>query len=150
STRCSPARACCAMCPRLWHPIRIARAFQIALGAVFLIAWLSLLYQVKILVGMRGLMPANDFVAILSERSTPFWETPTLFRWGAPDWALVVGCLVGVVLAIAIIAGRYARPALAVSTLLYLSYAVICRTFLSFQWDNLLLECGFFAVFLPT
>src|SRR5262249_50089837 len=101
---------------RLWRPIRVARAFQIALGAVFLIAWLSLLYQVNVLVGKRGLMPANDFVAILHERGISFWETPTLFRLGAPDWALVAGCLVGAVLAIAIIAGRYARPALAVST----------------------------------
>jgi hypothetical protein len=135
---------------RLWTPIPVGRGFQIALGLVFLIAWLSLWYQVQILVGSRGLLPAKELIALLRAREISFLDAPTLFHLGAPDWALSLGCLVGTVLAIPILVGRYARVSLAVSTLLYLSYAIICRTFLSFQWDNLLLECGFFAVFLPT
>ena len=41
------------------------------------------------------------------------------------------------------------RPRLcfALSTALYLSYATVGRDFLSFQWDNLLLECGFWRCF---
>src|SRR4029078_8097189 len=47
-------------------------------------------------------------------------------------------------------AGLRPRICFALSTLLYLGYAAACRTFLSFQWDNLLLEAGFLAIFLPT
>jgi hypothetical protein len=73
-----------------------------------------------------------------------------VFRWGASDSALHAGIWLGLLLGAAVCAGFLPRVALAASTILYLSYAVVARTFLSFQWDNLLLECGFLAVFLPT
>src|SRR6185503_5814511 len=50
---------------------------------------------------------------------------------------------------LAALLGVARRTCFALSTLLYLSYATACRVFLSFQWDNLLLECGVLAAFLP-
>jgi hypothetical protein len=38
---------------------------------------------------------------------------------------------------------------MALQTFLYLGYATACRAFLGFQWDNLLLEAGLLAAFLP-
>jgi len=55
----------------------------------------------------------------------------------------------GVVLALLGLIGWRPRLCLALGTPLYLSYAVMSRTFLSFQWDNLLIECGALAVLLP-
>ena len=58
---------------------------------------------------------------------------------------LVGGTVVGAALALAALCGLWPRLCFALSTALYLSYATVGRDFLSFQWDNLLLECGFLA-----
>jgi lipase maturation factor 1 len=129
----------------------VARLFQILLAIIFAIAWISLLRQVRVLIGSRGLLPWEEFVAAAHHRGTPpFWQLPSLFWIGDGDRVLLAGCFVGVGLAAATALGWRARLCLALNTLLYLSYATACRTFLSFQWDNLLLECGLLATFLPT
>jgi hypothetical protein len=132
----------------------VARLFQRLLALVFLDAWLSLAVQVRELVGSRGLLPADEWAGELRAANIPWRQVPTLFYWGVSDGALTLGVGVGVLLALVALgtAGYrwYARAAFALSTALYLSYVVVGRTFLSFQWDNLLLECGAFAVLLPT
>jgi hypothetical protein len=127
----------------------IARLFQKLLAVIFLDAWVSLGVQWKVLVGARGLLPAQQLIEAVHESHVHFWDMPTLFFWGAPDWALSLGVWIGAALALLALAGVFPRVIFGVSTLLYLSYVVVGRTFLSFQWDNLLLECGFFAMFLP-
>src|SRR5262249_5692328 len=127
----------------------IARLFQKLLALVFVIAFVSLGVQLKVLIGARGLLPAPTFLEAVHQASLHLWEVPTIFYWGAPDWALSVGIWVGVALATCALFGLYPRVAFGLMTLLYLSYVTLGRDFLSFQWDNLLLECGAFAVFLP-
>jgi uncharacterized membrane protein YphA (DoxX/SURF4 family) len=46
-----------------------------------------------------------------------------------------------------LIFGIAPAPCLALLWLVYLSLATVCRDFLGFQWDNLLLEVGFLAIF---
>jgi hypothetical protein len=129
----------------------VARLFQRWLGVVFVVAWASLGVQLDVLVGSRGLLPARELFEALRQRpDVTFFDAPTLFRWSASDGALHAGVYAGLVLGVCVVVGIVPRLALAASTLLYLSYAVVARTFLSFQWDNLLLECGMLAVFLPT
>ncbi len=145
--RASPARI---PSPSGSGPV-VARAFQILLALVFLIAWSSLGAQVAILVGSRGLLPVAPFLEAARRAGGPsFAQFPTLFWLGASDLALEAGIVAGIGLALAALAGLRPRLCFLLSTLLYLSYATACRTFLSFQWDNLLLECGILAVFLPT
>ena len=129
----------------------VARLVQRWFGVVFVVAWASLGLQLDVLVGSRGLLPANDLVgALAAHPELGFFDVPTVFRWGASDGALHAGIFAGLALGVAIVGGILPRVALAASTVLYLSYAVLGRTFLSFQWDNLLLECGLLGVFLPT
>jgi uncharacterized membrane protein YphA (DoxX/SURF4 family) len=129
----------------------VARLFQCWLGVVFVVAWASLGVQLDVLVGSRGLLPAKELFEALKEHpDVTFFDAPTLFRWGVSDGALHAGVYVGLFLGVCIVFGVVPRLALAVSTLVYLSYAVVARTFLSFQWDNLLLECGMLGVLLPT
>jgi hypothetical protein len=61
---------------------------------------------------------------------------------------IVSGAAIGAGLALLALVGLWTRVCLALQTFLYLSYAVACRSFLGFQWDNLLLEAGVLAVFL--
>jgi hypothetical protein len=130
----------------------VASVFHKLLALIFLVAWLSLAVQVRLLIGERGLMPLARLLEVLSaEGPVPLLGYPSLLRAGflARDGALLAGTLLGAALAVMALAGLRPRLCLGIGTALYLSYAVACRTFLSFQWDNLLLECGLLAVLLP-
>ena len=126
----------------------VARLFHRLLGLVFLDAWLSLGVQVHVLIGARGLMPIARFLA-RARHELSFADFPTLFWLGVNDTTLTLGIVAGVVLSFAAVAGVRPRLLVAIQVALYLSFATAARTFLSFQWDNLILECGFFAIFLP-
>src|SRR5262249_24124404 len=78
-----------------------------------------------------------------------FLDFPSLFRSHSSDAALSYGIWAGASLSLLAFFGILPRIAFALSTLLYMSYVVASRDFLSFQWDNLLLECGTLAVSLP-
>ena len=128
----------------------VARLFDRLLAAVFLVAWVSLGVQVDVLLGARGLLPAAPWAEAVRVNGTPFREVPSLFvLLGASDGLLHAGIAAGVALAVLALAGVAPRVCFGLSTLLYLGYAVACRTFLGFQWDNLLLECGLLAALLP-
>jgi hypothetical protein len=131
---------------------RVAFLFQKLLALVFLVAWISLAVQVRVLIGERGLMPLGHFLeGIAAQGPIPVLGYPSLLRWAplARDAVLVGGTFAGMALAVLALAGVRPRLCLGLGTVLYLSYVAACRTFLSFQWDNLLLECGTLAVFLP-
>jgi hypothetical protein len=126
----------------------VARLFHCLLGLIFLDAWLSLAVQVHVLIGARGLLPIASFLT-RARFQLSFADFPTLFWLGVNDTTLTVGVCVGVALSFAAIFGRWPRAVAAVQVVLYLSFTTAARTFFSFQWDNLLLECAFFAIFLP-
>ena len=121
------------------------------LALIALAAWVSLGSQVRVLLGSHGLLPVAEFMdAVRADgRVTPF-DLPTLLWHFHSDAVLVGGTVVGAVLALVALWGWRPRLCFALSTALYLSYATVGRDFLSFQWDNLLLECGLLAAFLPT
>ena len=128
----------------------VARAFQRALAALFAIAWLSLGWQVDVLLGQRGLLPAATYLDAARTAGVAWTGLPSLFWLDASDAALHAGIWTGPALSLAVLLGLAPRLCLGLATLLYLSYAAAGQAFLSFQWDNLLLECGLLAVFLPT
>lgn len=127
----------------------VARLFHRLLAVVFLVAWASLGVQVLELIGSRGLIPAHAFLTNAGESGHGFAALPTVFWVGSSDTLLQAGIWAGAALALCAFSGFYPRSCCALSTLLYLSYVTVARPFLSFQWDNLLLECGALAVFLP-
>ena len=61
---------------------------------------------------------------------------------------LLTGTIVGAVLGLLVILDWWTRPALIGLFALYLSYVYAGQDFLRFQWDALLLEAGFLAIFL--
>ncbi|TMA88654.1 MAG: DUF393 domain-containing protein [Deltaproteobacteria bacterium] len=113
------------------------------LGVIFLVAFLSLLAQATLLFGRQGLLPAAEYLA----RMHGFLAAPTLFWIDASDHALRVAAVGGAVLSCGLVFNVAPRIALAACWLVYLSFVTIGQDFLSFQWDNLLLESAFFALF---
>ena len=142
------------MAPTSGHPATysVSRClFLRALGLVYLAAFGSLGLQIVGLVGRDGILPAASFLEAARSQIGPgaYWRAPTLcWLFGAGDPVLQGLCLAGVVLSILLLAGLAPLPCLIGAWLLYLSLATVCRTFLNFQWDALLLEAGFLAIFM--
>jgi hypothetical protein len=131
--------------------IRVQWLFWKILGVIYCAAFFSLAVQITGLVGSKGILPAGEYLSRISEALgySRYWNFPTLF-WltGSSDLTLVLVCAVGAIFSILLIAGFVQRIALIVCYLLYLSLTAIGQDFLSFQWDILLLETGFLAIFL--
>jgi predicted DCC family thiol-disulfide oxidoreductase YuxK len=121
-----------------------------ALGATFAVAFFSLWSQVIGLVGARGILPAAAFLDFVKQQvgAARFIELPTLCWLNASDPMLHALCAAGLLGSLALVAGLVPGPALLLAWACYLSLTTVCREFLWFQWDSLLLEAGFLALFL--
>jgi predicted DCC family thiol-disulfide oxidoreductase YuxK len=120
------------------------------LALVYLAAFLSLWSQVGGLVGSRGILPLTEFLRAAHERDGALctWFSPTL-AWIAPGDAMLHGlCAAGTAVSVLLLVGAAPVVSLAALWVLYLSLATVGQDFLWFQWDSLLLETGFLALFL--
>ena len=124
------------------------------LAIVFLIAFVSLGVQILGLIGSEGIVPAADVAESMRQANArgegvSFWQAPSIFWWWEPtDGALTGLCLLGGALSVALFCGIWPRGTLAGIWAIYLSFASVSRPFLGYQWDTLLLETAFLAIFL--
>jgi len=130
--------------------VRTARWVLRGIALVYAIAFVSLAVQIDGLYGSRGILPAADYLHSLSTRlGDPAWRVlPTLFWFGVSDTLLVAACWAGAAAAAMLFAGVLPTLAATLCWVLYFSLFQVGRVFLSFQWDILLLEAGFLAIFL--
>ncbi len=129
----------------------IARAvFLRLLGVAYFFAFLSLFFQVRGLVGKRGILPAGEFLENVRAQLGPerYSLLPTLAWLNASDSFLVGMCVAGVAFSVAVMLGFAPAISLIFLWVLYLSLLTISRVFLGYQWDVLLLETGLLAIFL--
>lgn len=124
--------------------------FQRSLGVAYLIAFICALNQFRPLLGEHGLLPVPLFV-----RQVSFRETPSLFFFAPKDWAFAAAAWLGVALSVLVIAGVAERFNSAFNGLiwaamwvLYISFVNVGQIFYAFGWESILLEAGFFAMFL--
>jgi lipase maturation factor 1 len=126
------------------------RWFLRALGAIYLIAFVSLWVQVDGLIGSDGVSPVNQFLPAVHAQlgKDAYAILPTLCWFNSSNAFLHFLCGGGAVLSVLLIFGI--APALSLVALFafYLSLTIAGQTFLSFQWDILLLETGFLSIFL--
>jgi hypothetical protein len=124
--------------------------FLRALGAVYLVAFLSLWVQISGLVGSRGILPAATFLDWVGARTGPerYRLLPTLFWLSPSNGCLHFLCGGGAALSVLLILGVAPMPVLVLLWVFYLSLVTVGQDFLGFQWDGLLLETGLLAVFL--
>lgn len=130
-----------------WHTRLV---FQRGLGIVYLIAFLCALNQFRPLLGEHGLLPVPTFV-----RRVPFRASPSLFFFAPKDWAFAAAAWIGIGLSCLVIAGVADRFSSWMNALvwaamwvLYISFVNVGQTFYGFGWESILLEAGFFAIFL--
>jgi len=126
------------------------RWFLRALGLTYLIAFVSLWMQIDGLIGSNGVTPVSAFLAAVRGELGPraLSILPT-FCWLNSDNAFLhFLCGGGVVLSLLLIFGIAPAVSLIALFAFYLSLTIAGQTFLSFQWDILLLEAGFLSIFL--
>jgi lipase maturation factor 1 len=131
---------------------RAPELFVKALAVIYLIAFLSFGVQADGLVGSQGILPvANYLRGVHGELGArAWWFVPSVFWINSSDWALRVVWIAGAAVSIVLALGFFRRVCLVVLLVLYLSISTAGQDFLSFQWDILLLEAGFLAIFLDT
>jgi lipase maturation factor len=124
--------------------------FLRALGLIYFSAFYSLVFQIKGLIGPRGILPAGEFlgdVAAYYPGLQRFWFAPTLLWFGSGNHALMLVCWLGLVASVAVILNLWPRGALAVCLVCFLSFVAAAQDFSGYQSDGMLLEAGFISLF---
>jgi predicted DCC family thiol-disulfide oxidoreductase YuxK len=128
--------------------------FLRGLGVIYLIAFVSLAIQIVGLLGANGILPVKETMQVAAQEMSSakvgldrYHLMPTLCWFGSNDRFLQIHCAAGAVLSVLVILGIAPAPCLFLLWVLYLSLMTVGRDFLGFQWDNLLLETGFLAIF---
>ncbi len=127
--------------------------FARGLALIYCIAFASFGLQVRGLIGAQGILPVTEFLAQAAQQfGAGFRQVPTLCWWANTDYALESLVWGGAALAcVAAIVRPHSfaqKAAFAVLFALYLSMVNGGQIFMSYQWDYLLLEAGFLAIFL--
>ncbi|HKP02294.1 MAG TPA: lipase maturation factor family protein [Chthoniobacterales bacterium] len=123
--------------------------FVRSLGAIYFIAFVSLWFQVDGLIGENGISPVGPYLARIREQfgSDAFLALPTLCWFNSSTGFLHFLCAAGAIISVLLMVGLAPVLSLGLLFVLYLSLTIAGQTFLSFQWDILLLETGFLALF---
>ncbi len=128
--------------------------FARAIALIYLVAFVSFGRQVRGLIGAQGIQPVTEFFAEVMRQLGPhsFWQVPTLFWWIHSEFGLESIVWGGAVIAGVAAVGRPhtsgQKAAFVLLFVYYLSIVNAGQIFMSYQWDFLLLETGFLAIFL--
>jgi len=125
--------------------------FLRVIGLIYVTAFASFASQAQGLVGEQGILPLQPYLTRAHEylAAAAYWRLPTLSWLDASDSTLRVACVAGLAAGLLVAVGIAQRLCLVLCFVLYLSLFYAGQEFMSFQWDLLLLESGFLAIFLP-
>ncbi len=131
-------------------PFELTEAlFLRLLGLIYIAAFASFWPQIVGLLGSGGVTPAGQILSAMRNEfgRIAFFDVPTLFWFGISNAALVGCCIAGCVAGLSLAIGIFSRLSAAICWVLYLSIVAAGPPFTGFQWDALLLESGFLALF---
>ncbi len=123
--------------------------FLRCLAAIYFSAFYSLLFQIKGLIGTRGILPAGNYLAAVARElgHLRYWYAPSLF-WISPDSHFLMGVMwVGLAASIFALLNLWPRFCFFVCFVCFLSFVTASGDFSSYQSDGMLLEAGFLALF---
>ncbi len=122
------------------------------LGIIYFSAFFSLVYQVRGLIGARGILPAAEYLqAAQSLGALRFWYVPTGLWFSNSDQMIVALCWAGLAASVALVANVWPRAMLVICFCCFLSFVSVAQEFSGYQSDGMLLEAGILSIFLaPT
>lgn len=114
----------------------------------FFAAFFSIAVQIVGLYGEHGILPIKPTLSTIEHRLglDSCVNFPSVFWCNSSDSFMQTVCWAGVGLSVLAFCGFFTGPILAVLWFLYLSIVSVGQAFMSFQWDFLLLETAFLAV----
>ncbi|MHB1673448.1 MAG: lipase maturation factor family protein [Acidobacteriaceae bacterium] len=123
--------------------------FLRALGLIYFSAFYSLIFQVRGLIGPRGILPAGQYLSAVAAGLGPlrFWYAPTLLWLSSSSHMLMAICWVGIVASLLVAANVWPRAMLVVCFVCFLSFVSAAGDFSGYQSDGMLLEAGFLCLF---
>lgn len=123
---------------------------QRAIGLIYLLAFINALNQFIPLLGEKGLLPLPDFLDRMS-----FRDKPSLFHWQYSDQLFRYVAWSGIILSLVAVSGLSDSGPFWISMLvwfalwaLYMSIVNVGIIFYGFGWESMLLEVGFYVMFL--
>lgn len=125
------------------------------LSLIYCLAFISCAVQMQGLYGSDGIIPVAELLGGGRSAHAPVdagivLSHPSIFWLASDDTALNLVPWLGALLSFLALLGILEGPMLLGSWFLYLSIITVGQTFMSFQWDALLLETGFLAIFLAS
>ncbi len=129
----------------LWPRWRWLRA----LGLIFFSAFYSWFFQIRGLIGPKGILPAGRYLQEAAEQlgTKGFVQIPSLLWLSSSDRALLLFCGLGLVASILLVLNLWPRGMIAICLVVFLSFVAAGQDFSSYQSDGLLLAAGFLSLF---
>lgn len=123
--------------------------FLRALGLIYFSAFYALIFQIRGLIGPRGILPATEYLTAVARALGPlrFWYAPTLLWLSSGSHMLMALCWAGIVASLLLVANVWPRAMLLVCFVCFLSFVSAAGDFSSYQSDGMLLEAGFISFF---
>ena len=117
---------------------------------LFFVAFYSFGSQALGLIGSHGIVPVADLLSLAYAQlgNWSYWYLPVLFWINSSDLAIQLVCWGGMLLSLLLFLNILPRICLFALYVLYLSLVYSGQSFMTFQWDMLLLESAIIAIFL--
>lgn len=119
------------------------------LALSYFFAFFSMSSQILGLYGRDGILSINQLMGLLrlNMKSEKYFHVPSLFWLNSSDLILKASCLIGMLASSLAFFGFGQSWMFLICFALYLSIVSAGQIFMNYQWDNLLLELGFLAIF---
>jgi hypothetical protein len=121
-----------------------------ALGLIYCSAFVSLLLQIRGLMGPAGILPAGRYLEAVAQSFGPWtrlWFAPTLLWIGSGSHALMAMSWAGLAASLLLTFNVWPRAMLLICFACFLSFVAAAQDFSGYQSDGMLLEAGFVALF---
>jgi lipase maturation factor 1 len=123
--------------------------FLRALGLIYFSAFLSLLFQIRGLIGPSGILPAAEYLQAVAHSASHvrYWYAPTLLWFSSSSHMLMALSSAGLLASLLLTLNFWPRGMLAVCFVCFLSFVSAASEFSGYQSDGMLLEAGFISLF---
>ena len=124
--------------------------FLRALGLVYFSAFLSLIFQIRGLIGPAGILPAGGYLQAVARSLGPWarvWYAPTVLWWSSGSVMMSGLCWVGIAASLLLMLNLWPRGMLMICFVCFLSFVSAAQEFSGYQSDGMLLEAGAIALF---
>ena len=123
--------------------------FLRALAAIYFSAFYSLLFQIKGLIGPKGILPAQQYLAAVAEQMgvARYWFAPALYWFSSSSAMMMAVTWIGLIASVIAFLNLWPRMSFFICFVCFLSFVSATQVFSSYQSDGMLLEAGFLALF---